>query len=107
MMGKDKRRREVVTILFLRCEYVEEMLGIMKRRNAGKNRILVLSEKLFYRARDLKMLAPCWTPRQAAVATQALMTGLILGGLERRKGFGFATVGVACVEAFFYSLQAN
>ena len=107
MMAKDKRRREVVTILFLRCEYVEEMSGIMKRRNASKNRMLVLSEKLFSRAQDLKMLAPFWTPRQAALATQALMTGLILNGLEDRKNFNFSSIGIACVEAFFSSLQAH
>jgi AcrR family transcriptional regulator len=107
MMAKDKRRRNVVTILFLRCEYVEEMLGIIKRRNACKSRMLDLSEKLFSRARELKMLAPFWTPRQAAVAMQALATGLILGGLEHRKNFGFATMGVACIEAFFTSLQTN
>jgi AcrR family transcriptional regulator len=107
MMGRDKRRRIVVSILTLRCEYVEEMVGIMKRNNACKNRMLILSEKLFVQAHKLNMLAPCWTPRKAAVATQALMMGLISGGLQQRKGFGFATVGVACVEAFFESLQAS
>jgi AcrR family transcriptional regulator len=107
MMAKDKRRREVVTILFLRCEYIEEMFDIIKRQNASKNRILVLSEKLFSRAQDLKMLAPCWTPRQAAVSMEALIIGLILGWLEQPKKISLATVGVSCVEAFFNSLQAN
>jgi AcrR family transcriptional regulator len=107
MMAKDKRRREVVTILFQRCEYTQEMLDIVKRRNTCKNRMLALSEKLFFHAKALKMLAPCWTPRQAAVATQALMTGLILGGLENRKNVGFAKVGIPCVEAFFNSLHVN
>ena len=107
MMAKDKRRRDVVSILFLRCEYVEEMLSIRKRHNECKNRMLVLSEKIFTRAKELNMLASGWTPRQAAVATQSLITGLILGGLEQRKGFGFATIGVACVEAFFNSLRVN
>jgi hypothetical protein len=31
---------------------------------------------------------------------------LISAGLEQSKGFGFATVGVSCVEAFFDSLRA-
>lgn len=107
MMAKDNRRRDVVTILLLRCEYIEEMLGIIKRRNASKNRMLVLSEKLFSRARSLKMLAPCWTPRQAAVAMEALIVGLILGWLEQPKKIGLATIGASCIEAFFTSLQAN
>ena len=105
MMARDKRRRNVVSILTLRCEYVEEMVGIMERRNECKNRMLSLSEKLFTRAKKLKMLSPVWTSRTAAVALQALMGGLISGGLERRRNFDFAPTGVKCVEAFFASLQ--
>jgi AcrR family transcriptional regulator len=107
MMGKDKRRQKVVSILTLRCEYVEEMEGIIERRNMCKNRMLEVSEKLLTRARKLKMLAPCWTPRKAAIAMQALMTGLISGSLERRRNFEFATTCVACVEAFFESLKCK
>jgi TetR/AcrR family transcriptional regulator, repressor of the mexAB-oprM multidrug resistance operon len=106
MMARDKRRREVGTILFLRCEYVEEMLDIIKRHNSCKNRILALSEKLFQHARDLKMLASGWTPHQAAVAMEALIVGLILGWLEQPKRNSLITIGVSCVEAFFNSLQA-
>lgn len=107
MMETDKRRRRIVTIFFLRCEYTKEMMSIVRRRTASKNRILLLSEKLFCRARQLKTLAPEWTPRQAALTMQALMTGLILGGLEQRKNFGFSSAGGPCVNAFFDSLEAN
>ncbi|MDR3451032.1 MAG: TetR family transcriptional regulator [Alphaproteobacteria bacterium] len=107
MMAKDKRRRNVVSILTLRCEYVEEMIGIMERRNQCKSRMLFLSEKLFTHARKLKMLAPQWTPRKAAVALQALMSGLISGGLEKRAHFNFVPMGTSCVEAFFKSLRAR
>ena len=105
MMARDKRRRDVVSILTLRCEYVEGMIGVMERRNECKNRMLSLSEKLFSRAKKLKILSPVWTPRKAAVALQALMGGLISGGLEHRKYFDFVPTGVSCVEAFFASLQ--
>jgi len=107
MMATDKRRQNVVSILTLRCEYVEEMIGIMERRNECKDRMLNLSEKLFLRARQLNMLAPGWTPGKAALALQALMSGLISLGLEKRRNFGFATTGVACVEAFFNSLKVK
>jgi AcrR family transcriptional regulator len=106
LMATDKRRQNVVSILTLRCEYVEEMVGIMERRVESKTRMLKASEKLFLRAQKLKMLAPCWTPRKAALTLQALMVGLITLGLEQRKNFNFATVGVGCVEAFFKSLKA-
>jgi len=107
MIAQDKRRRNVVSILLLRCEYVDEMIGVMERNNECKNRMLVLSEKLFKQAQKLKMLKPCWTPRKAAMATQALMVGLLHAGLENRKNFSFTTTGFACVEAFFTSLRTR
>jgi len=105
LMAHDKRRQNVCTILFLRCEYTEGMESIMLRRTACKNRMLFLSEKLLTHAKKLKMLAPEWTPHKAAVALHALVTGLIIGALEQRNGFDLATTGVACVECFFKSIQ--
>jgi AcrR family transcriptional regulator len=107
LMATDKRKQNIVTILTLRCEYVEEMIGIIDRRNVCKERMLVASEKLLSRARKLKMLSPHWTPHKCALMLQALMTGLISSGLERRTTFDFATVGVMCVETFFKSLRAD
>jgi AcrR family transcriptional regulator len=107
MMARDKRRRNVVTILFLRCEYVEEMLSLINRRNECENRMLALSEKLFSHAKQLGKLAPGWTPHLAAITTYSLLSGLILNALERRRGFGFLSVGVPCIESFFASLEAN
>jgi len=106
-IGKDSQRLKVFTILSLRCEYVQEMKKIINRRNVTKKRVLILAEKLFSRAKELKRLAPQWTPRQAAVAMQALVMGLILQGLEDKKNYNLSTVGVSCIEAFFKSLQAN
>ena len=107
MMARDKRRRKVVTILTLRCEYVEEMVGIMERRNACKNKMLATSEKLLSRAHRMKLLAKPWTPRKAALALQALINGLIAGALEQRQGFHFSTTCPACIEAFFDALQVS
>jgi AcrR family transcriptional regulator len=107
MMASDEQRQKVVTILMLKCEYTDEMTAIIERRAECKNRMLNLSQSLFTRAKQLKMLDPVWTPRKAAVALQALMAGLILLGLEQRKNFDFATVGVTCVKTFFDSLGAS
>ncbi len=107
MIAKDKRRRHVVSILLLRCEYVEEMLELRKRLHEGKEHLLMLSEKIFTKAQDLGMLASGWTPRKAATASMALITGLILNGLEQRKKVSFVPAAAACVEAFFNSLSAH
>jgi TetR/AcrR family acrAB operon transcriptional repressor len=105
LMARDRRRRRVATILNHRCEYVEEMTAIMKRRWQCKDRMLSRSQLLFERARKLGQLAPHWPPPTAARALQALMSGLIANALEREKSFSLAKEGVACIEAFFRSVS--
>ncbi|HEU0117125.1 MAG TPA: TetR family transcriptional regulator [Alphaproteobacteria bacterium] len=106
LMATDKRRNRVVSILMLRCEYTEDMEGIMERRRECKGRMLDRCQRMFERAHKLKMLNPDWTPRLAAIHLQALMSGLILSGIEGRKGFDLVRIGPACIEAFFRSVTA-
>jgi hypothetical protein len=106
LIATDKQRHRVVSILMFRCEYVEEMAAIMKRRRQCKDRMLDRCTRLFERSEALKMLAPEWTPRLAAVSLQALMGGLILNGLEGRKQFNLAEAGPTCLDAFFRSISA-
>jgi len=104
-MGKDKRRKTVISIVMLRCEYVKEMEPVMKRRRACKDRMLARSMKLLERAARLGQLSPRWTPRLAALSLQAMMGGLIIGALEGREAFDFATSAPECLTAFFQSLE--
>jgi AcrR family transcriptional regulator len=106
LIATDKQRHRVVSILMFRCEYVEEMAAIMKRRRQCKDRMLSRCLRLFERAQSLHMLAPSWTPHLAATSLQALMGGLILNGLEGRKQFNLGEAGPACLEAFFRSVSA-
>ena len=106
LIATDKQRHRVVSILMFRCEYVEEMAAIMKRRRQCKDRMLERCMRMFERAEKLKMLSSAWTPRMAAVSLQALMGGLILNGLEGRKQFTLAAAGPSCLEAFFRSVAA-
>ncbi len=102
----DKRRQRVVSILMLRCEYVEDMAAIMDRRRDCKNRMLDRFQRLFTQAHKRKMLQPHWPPQLAAVSLQALMSGLINRSLENPKDFDLAKMGPACLAAFFKSVQA-
>src|SRR5262249_46694873 len=106
LMATDKRRQRVVSILTFRCEYVEGMAAIMRRRRQCKDRMLNRCQRLFERAKKLDQLALPWTPRVAAVSLQALMSGLIVNGLEGRKEFDLAKTGPVCVENFFRGLTA-
>lgn len=104
-MGKDRRRRRVISIMMLRCEYTEEMAPILKRRRACKDRMLTRTQAMLQQARDLGHLSPQWTPRIAALSLQAVMSGLIIGALEGRKAFDLVKTAPACLESFFQTLQ--
>ena len=104
-MGKDARRKRVASIMLLRCEYVEEMEAVLKRRRACKDRMLARSLVLMEQAQKLGHLAPAWTPHAAALTLQALMTGLIISALEGRKAFTFTKSAPTCLESFFKSLE--
>ncbi len=104
LFATDKHRQRVVSILMFRCEYVEEMAAVMKRRHACKDHMLKQAITLFERAKKLGHLPAHWPPHTAAIALQALMNGLITYGLERGKSFNLIKVGPASIEAFFRSL---
>lgn len=106
-MGRDKRRQRVVSIMMMKCEYVEDMAQILTRRSECKERMFTRSLRLFQRAHALQQLSPLWSPRLAAVALQSLMFGIINGALEGHKDFSFSTNGVACIRAFFASLRVE
>ncbi len=105
MMASDKRRKRVVSIIMLRCEYVDEMAPMMKRRRACKDRMLERTERLFKQAQKVGHLSPHWSPHHAAIGLQAMIGGLINSALEGRKDFDLATTAPACIEAFFHSLS--
>ena len=107
LTATDPHRRRVATILNHRCEYVEEMATLMKRRVQCKDRMLGRAKKLFERAEKLGQLAPGWKPGLAARSLQAMMSGLIANAFEREKNFSLAREGVACLDAFFRSLGAR
>jgi AcrR family transcriptional regulator len=106
-MGKDKRRKRVVSIMMHRCEYTKEMAPLMKRRRKCKDHMLSRSLQLMQRAEKLEQLSPRWTPELAALSLQAMMSGLITGALEGRKAFDFDKSASACLEAFFKSLECH
>jgi AcrR family transcriptional regulator len=103
-MGSDNRRKRVISIMMLRCEYVKEMAPILKRRRACKDRMLERSLKLFEQAQKLGQLSSRITPLIAALSLQAMMGGLIIGALEGRKAFDLIKTAPTCLEAFFESL---
>ncbi|MFY9288070.1 MAG: TetR family transcriptional regulator [Alphaproteobacteria bacterium] len=107
LIANDKQRQRVISILMFRCEYVEDMAAIRKRRLECKDKMLKQCLKILERAHKLKMLAPGWTPHAAAVCIQSLMGGFIMNGLEGRKEFELAKAAPEIIETFFQSITAR
>lgn len=107
-MIHDAQRRRVFTILTQRCEYVDEMAGIVKTRSETRDRILGRFMRLFERAGKLKQLNTAWQPRVAAATLYALMTGLMLGLVMQGEEPGFTeeTANEASLAAFFGAVSA-
>ena len=106
-MGKDKQRKRVLSIALHRCEYVEEMAPVMKRRRACKDRMLARSLSLLEQAEKLGQLSKHWSPQVAALTLQAMMGGMITSALEGRKAYDLTKSGPACLDAFFRSLARS
>jgi AcrR family transcriptional regulator len=103
----DQRRRRVFTIVTQRCEYIDEMAGIIKTRREVRERILARFIRLFERAHKLNALAPDWTPRIAAMTLHGLMFGLMLGVVMdgQEPGAALEKANAACVTALFRALN--
>jgi AcrR family transcriptional regulator len=107
LIQRDPQRKRVVTILMFRCEYVDDLARIIERRMQCKEHMLGQFRSLFERAQKLKLLAPGWTPHIAAMSLQAVMTGLIVHGLEGHKVYDLAKTGPACLKAFFNTVRSG
>lgn len=106
-MMKDKRRRRVFTILTQRCEFTDDIAPCMERRRECAERMRERFVRLLERAHKLGQLAAPWTPPIAARALQAIMTGLLVRGLETDAPRKMAEDSKACLESFFRTLRAG
>lgn len=106
-MFSDQQRRRVFTIITQRCEYVEDMEGIVKTRKELKERILGRFTRLFERAAKLGLLACPWTPAVAAATLHSLMFGLMLNIVIEcpEADSPLQSVSDSCVASFFQALS--
>jgi len=102
----DHRRRRVLTILMRRCEYVDEMAGIVKAHTELRERILGRFLNVFQRARKTGNLNTAWPPRAAAAALHGLMFGLLfnLAASEKEPDAATGKTYAAALKAFFKSV---
>ncbi|MBP2228826.1 AcrR family transcriptional regulator [Azospirillum agricola] len=108
LMVTDQRRRRVFTILFHRCEYVEEMRGIIERKQARTDEFMERATRFFEAAAARGDLAPHWLPAAAALSMHALLIGLLSRMLQAGAPDERAVaLAQECVTAFFRSLAIS
>jgi len=106
-MIHDRHRRRVFTILTQRCEYVEELKGLMKSRYEMKKRITGRMERLFAQAQQKEQRTSAWPPYTVAMTLHALMFGLMMGIIISypEPAAGLEKANAACIASFFSSLK--
>ena len=102
-IAKDRKRQRVMTIITHRCEHVEDLAPLSKRRHQCKQDLLTQFHKILTKAEQRGGLSRPWTAGGAARALQAMMTGLIMNSLENRDARYFQDAEQA-LDTFFRSL---
>ena len=102
-IAKDRKRQRIMTIITHRCEHVEDLAPLSKRRQQCKEELLVQFHKILFKAEQRSELRTPWTSATAARALQAMMTGLIMNSLENHKPSYFRDAEQA-LDGFFKSL---
>ncbi len=104
-LENDPHRRRLLTVMLLRCEYVQEMAPALERRRnadaAMRARLLRFFKSLAARGE----LGEQWQPEEAARFFHALVTGFLLEWLHSNGESGLATHVRESLRLLRYSLQ--
>lgn len=102
-----ERKRIQLSVLLLRCDYVDEMAPALERQAAKINHFSTELRRFF---RDVvpPPAAGCdWQPEIAAHVFQTLVHGAILRWLRNPAQFPLSSSGVIAVEGFLVALRRN
>lgn len=101
----DECRMRIHTILWHRCEFVEELNPVFRKIVQRDSELIAMCEHFFTRARDLGHLRDDMTPFEAAFALHAFATGLYRSFL-REPWRGQIQVNVKLnLDVFFSGLR--
>lgn len=75
-LQKDEHSRRVYTILLLKCEYSEEMSGLIERLRESKQKIIESLARFLLKLKEVGQLSDAIDPPLAALGLYAYMVGL-------------------------------
>lgn len=103
-LGEDPRRQRVYTILFHRCEFVDEVNPMVAHLNHITGEFLRLLEGYFEAARRNGTLNPALAPGTAAHAVHVYLLGLYRDWLRNPAGFDIVAAAPRLADALFGGL---
>lgn len=101
----NEKRRRVLCVLKLRCEYVDEMAGAVERMLGFQRSMVSHISAVCARAAELGQLREGLDPRMAAIGLHAYMGGLFESWLRDAESFCLNACAENLVDIYFYSLR--
>ncbi|AZO19832.1 MAG: TetR family transcriptional regulator [Mesorhizobium sp.] len=99
-------RSRILTILWLRCEYSEDMLPVVMRQREADLALQKLFESVIALAATRGRLAPALSPELAARALLLLVNGSVLDWLRAPGQFELTTSTMPMVAGFLEAISA-
>ncbi|WP_297323704.1 TetR family transcriptional regulator [uncultured Bartonella sp.] len=103
--AEDKHQQRVMTIITLRCEYVDEFSQMMMRLREAHDSMLNLFTRMLYVAQSRNMLADDWTPEDAARLLVCVVGGVLHEWLNSDKSFNLEQLGTRLIRNQTKSLR--
>lgn len=95
--AEDEHQQRVMTIITLRCEYVDEFSQMMSRLRDAHDSMLNLFTRMLYVAQSRDMLADDWTPQDAARVLVCVVGGILHEWLNSAKSFDLEKLGTRLI----------
>lgn len=103
----NEKRRRVLCVLKLRCEYVDEMAGAVERMLGFQRSMVRHITAVCERAAELGQLREGLDPHIAGIGLHAYMGGLFESWLRDSESFCLNSCAENLVDIYFYSLRKH
>jgi TetR/AcrR family acrAB operon transcriptional repressor len=105
--ARDARVQRVFDIAYHKCEYVGDAAGVRDRHVASQQECLRSIEGAFRGCIDGGHLPASLNPREAAIGTMSLVSGLIANWVLAPKSFSLEKHAKALVDTWFRGLEGK
>jgi AcrR family transcriptional regulator len=105
-ISADERRQRIYTILF-RCDYSQEMAGLLERQREMDFASCLSVCNAFERAQEKGQLSHGWTPYAASRCFIWMVKGLYIDWLRFGMQFDLAKEGEKCLSQLFGSFKSE